>query len=236
PPGHNAPAPTHPPDLLVVRQEPAHQRHDRARPGPARAQAARPRVRRAAAPDSRRGAVGLPVAAARPLRRDEPDRVDAARRREGVDVRGEGDTAMSLTVFTNAVLIDCTGADPMPGAAVVVEDDRIKEVAPNGKVGPLPGPVTTLDCRGATLMPGLTDAHVHICAVTENITDQHRYYPPSYIAARAMRRAEECLMQGFTTVRDAGGADYGFRLLLEEGHFPGPQLLVPGAHLCQPGG
>src|SRR5207247_590069 len=84
------------------------------------------------------------------------------------------------------------------------------------------------DEKGATLMPGVTHAHVHICAITENITDQHRYYPASYIAARAMRRAEECLMQGFTTVRDAGGADYGFRLALEEGHFPGPRLLVSG--------
>ncbi len=143
---------------------------------------------------------------------------------------------MSLTVFTSAFLIDCTGADPKEGVAVVVEDDRIKDVLPSGKVGPLPGPVTTLDLKGGTLMPGLTDAHVHICAVSENITDQHRYYPPSYIAARAMRRAEECLLQGFTTVRDAGGADYGFRLALEEGHFPGPRLLVAGHYISQTGG
>jgi imidazolonepropionase-like amidohydrolase len=143
---------------------------------------------------------------------------------------------MSLTVFTGARLIDCTGADPIEGATVVVEGDRIKDVLASGGPGPLPGPVTTLDCRGMTLMPGLTDAHVHICAVTENITDQHRYYPPSYIAARAMRRAEECLLQGFTTVRDAGGADYGFRQVLEEGHFPGPRLLVCGRYISQTGG
>jgi imidazolonepropionase-like amidohydrolase len=143
---------------------------------------------------------------------------------------------MSLTALLNAFLIDCTGRDPLEGAAVVVEDDRIKDVLPHGKVGALPGPVTTLDCRGLTLMPGLTDAHVHICAVTENITDQHRLYPPSYIAARAMRRAEECLMQGFTTVRDAGGADFGFRMALEEGHFPGPRLLVSGRYISQTGG
>ncbi len=143
---------------------------------------------------------------------------------------------MSITVFTNAFLIDCTGGEPVEGAAVVVEDDTIKDVARHGTVGALPGPVTTLDCKGATLMPGLTDAHVHICAITENITDQHRYYPASYIAARAMRRAEECLMQGFTTARDAGGADYGFRLALEEGHFPGPRLLVSGNYLSQTGG
>jgi len=143
---------------------------------------------------------------------------------------------MSITVFTNAFVIDCTGAEPVEGAAVVVEDETIKDVARHGTVGALPGPVTTLDCKGATLMPGLTDAHVHICAITENITDQHRYYPASYIAARAMRRAEECLMQGFTTARDAGGADYGFRLALDEGHFPGPRLLVSGNYLSQTGG
>jgi imidazolonepropionase-like amidohydrolase len=143
---------------------------------------------------------------------------------------------MSITVFTDAFLIDCTGAEPIEGAAVVVEDDRIKDVLPKGHVGAVPGPVTTIDCRGATLMPGLTDAHVHICAVTENITDQHRFYPPSYIAARAMKRAEECLMQGFTTVRDAGGADYGFRMALEEGHFIGPRLLVSGRYISQTGG
>jgi imidazolonepropionase-like amidohydrolase len=143
---------------------------------------------------------------------------------------------MSLTVFTNAFLIDCTGAEPVEGAAVVVEDDRIKEVAASGKVGALPGRVTTLDLKGRTLMPGLTDAHVHICAVTENITDQHRHYPPSYIAVRAMQRAHECLLQGFTTVRDAGGADYGFRMALEEGHFPGPRLLVSGRYISQTGG
>jgi imidazolonepropionase-like amidohydrolase len=118
------------------------------------------------------------------------------------------------------------------GATVVVEDDRIRDVRVTGGPGPLPGPVTTIDCAGATLMPGLTDAHVHICAVTENITDQHRHYPPSYIAARAMKRAEECLMQGFTTVRDAGGADYGFRMALEEGHFMGPRLLVSGGFIA----
>ena len=46
---------------------------------------------------------------------------------------------MSVTVLTSALLIDCTGADPVEGAAVVVEDDRIRDVLPNGNVGPLGG-------------------------------------------------------------------------------------------------
>ncbi|HEY3066933.1 MAG TPA: amidohydrolase family protein [Methylomirabilota bacterium] len=143
---------------------------------------------------------------------------------------------MTITALTNAVLIDCTGADPVEGAAVVVEDGRIKDVLAHGKVGALPGRVTTLDCKGATLMPGLTDAHVHICAVEGNITDQHRLYPPSLLAAKALRRAEECLLQGFTTMRDAGGADYGFREAISEGLYPGPRMLVSGNYLSQTGG
>jgi imidazolonepropionase-like amidohydrolase len=143
---------------------------------------------------------------------------------------------MTMSVLTNAFLIDCTGAEPIEGASVVVEDGRIKDVLPHGKVGALPGRVTTLDCKGATLMPGLTDAHVHICAVEGNITDQHRHFPPSLLAAKALRRAEECLMQGFTTVRDAGGADYGFREAINEGLYPGPRMLVSGNYLSQTGG
>ena len=141
-----------------------------------------------------------------------------------------------ITVFTNAVLLDCTGAEPVQGASVVVEGDRIKDVLAKPGVGAVPGQVTTIDCKGKTLMPGLTDAHVHICAVEGNITDQHRFLPPSLLAAKALRRAEECLMQGFTTVRDAGGADYGFREAINEGVYPGPRMLVSGNYISQTGG
>ena len=143
---------------------------------------------------------------------------------------------MSITVLTNAFLIDCTGKEPVDGAAVVVEGERIKDVIRSGKVGPLRGKVETLDLKGRTLMPGLTDAHVHVCAVEGNISEQHRYNPPSLIAAKALRRVEQALQQGFTTVRDAGGADYGFREAVASGLYPGPRLLVSGRVLSQTGG
>lgn len=143
---------------------------------------------------------------------------------------------MSLRAFTNAFLIDCTGAAPHEGAAVIVEDDRIKDVLTSGTVGALPAGAEILDCRGATLMPGLTDAHVHFCAVQENMIDQYRMLPPSLLVARALRRAEECLLQGFTTVRDAGGSDYGLREAIAEGWYPGPRMLVSGSYISQTGG
>jgi len=143
---------------------------------------------------------------------------------------------MSLTVLTNAFLIDCTGREPVEGAAVVLEGERIKDVIASGKVGPLRGSVETFDLKGRTLMPGLTDAHVHMCAVEGNTAEQHRHHPPSLIAAKTLRRIEQALQQGFTTVRDAGGADYGFREAVASGLYPGPRLLVSGRVLSQTGG
>jgi imidazolonepropionase-like amidohydrolase len=143
---------------------------------------------------------------------------------------------MAITVMKNAFLIDCTGKEPTDGAAVVIEGERIKDVIRSGKVGPLKGKITTLDLKGRTLMPGLTDAHVHMCAVEGNITDQHRLLPPSLIVAKAIRRMEQALLQGFTTVRDAGGADYGFREAVAQGIHPGPRMLISGQYLSQTGG
>jgi imidazolonepropionase-like amidohydrolase len=143
---------------------------------------------------------------------------------------------MAITVFTNAFLIDCTGKEPLDGAAVVVEGERIKDVIRSGRVGPIRGRVDTLDLRGKTLMPGLTDAHVHVCAVEANIPEQHRMLPPSLLVARALRRMEQALLQGFTTVRDAGGADYGFREAAALGIYPGPRMLVSGRYISQTGG
>ena len=85
-------------------------------------------------------------------------------------------------------------------------------------------------------MPGLIDAHVHVAAVDGNTAEQHRVHPPSLIVAKALRRIEQCLAQGFTTVRDAGGADYGLREAVASGLYPGPRLLVSGRVLSQTGG
>jgi imidazolonepropionase-like amidohydrolase len=141
-----------------------------------------------------------------------------------------------LIILTNAFLIDGTGKEPVDGAAVVVEGELIKDVIRSGKVGPLRGKVETVDLRGRTLMPGLTDAHVHMCAVEGNTAEQHRHNPPSLIAAKTLRRMEQALQQGFTTVRDAGGADYGFREAVASGLYPGPRMLVSGRVLSQTGG
>ena len=78
--------------------------------------------------------------------------------RLGIDTGG---THMGCIALTNATIIDCTGADPVEGGSVVIEEDRIKEVL-SGAPGSLPDETQVLDCRGMTLLPGLIDAHSHL--------------------------------------------------------------------------
>ena len=92
-----------------------------------------------------------------------------------------------------------------------------------------------LDAAGRVVMPGLCDAHVHITAGTPDFVAL-RHWPPSYVAAHAKHILEGMLMRGFTTVRDAGGADFGYAQAIEEGLLTGPRLLFCGHALSQTGG
>jgi imidazolonepropionase-like amidohydrolase len=79
-------------------------------------------------------------------------------------------------LLANAMLLDCAGGEPVEGASVVVKGDRILSVR-RGGTGPIGGHDVIFDCAGMTLMPGLTDAHVHIGAVDVNILEQHASTP-----------------------------------------------------------
>lgn len=142
---------------------------------------------------------------------------------------------MSLIVLADAYLIDGTGRDPVEGAAVVVEGSRIREVLPRW-TGTAPTEGRVLSCRGQTLLPGLSDAHAHVTAVEPNLLEQHRRLVPSGVALRGGRVLEEALRQGFTTLRDAGGADWGMREAVRRGVVAGPRLLISAAPLSQTGG
>jgi imidazolonepropionase-like amidohydrolase len=139
-----------------------------------------------------------------------------------------------ITLLTHARVIDCTGRPPQDDATVVVEDGRIREVMRPG-AAPRAG-ATVIDCRGHTLMPGLTDAHVHVMAVEANMLELHRQHPPSLIVLKAAAGLREMLLRGFTTVRDCGGADWGMREAVARGVIPGPRLLVSGRFISQTGG
>jgi imidazolonepropionase-like amidohydrolase len=138
-----------------------------------------------------------------------------------------------VTIFRDAAVFTATGSDPFEGS-VVTEGDKIVEVVPGDPQPRASARVVSL--RGMTLLPGLIDAHVHAAAVEADIQDQDRRLFDSELAVLTARSLTEMLDRGFTAVRDAGGADAGFRRLIERGIIAGPRLLVSGRPLTQTGG
>jgi imidazolonepropionase-like amidohydrolase len=110
-------------------------------------------------------------------------------------------------------------------------DGRIAEAGP----GLAAADVRTEDLRGAVVLPGLIDAHVHVTASTADLGSLPSS-SPSYVAAQAAHTMSGMLDRGFTTVRDASGADYGLADAQAEGLFRGPRLLFCGKALSQTGG
>jgi len=137
-------------------------------------------------------------------------------------------------IFKHAFLIDGTGSEPASDALVVVEDGKIKDVASPSERMPKKD-ARIIDLEGRTLMPGLIDAHVHIGNI-EVVHDRTATLPPAVYVHRATRNLETDTDLGFTTLRDAGGLDWGFRAAVDQGLIRGPRLLLSVNMLTQTGG
>lgn len=135
------------------------------------------------------------------------------------------------TAFINARVFDGRNTTPIDGLTVIVDEDRIQTVGTNVTI---PEGSEIFDCGGKLLMPGLIDAHVHVVANSVDLTAGRQW--PSYVFAQAGHIMRGMLDRGFTTVRDAGGADAGIVRAVEEGWFVGPRLVISGQALSQTGG
>lgn len=142
---------------------------------------------------------------------------------------------MTIIILKNAFLIDGTGREPIEGASIVLEGNMIKEVSTDGTISHFSN-AEVVDCQGKTVMPGLIDAHMHIGLVDADLAGQRFNNYPSMMVIKGVNVLEDTLYQGFTTCRDAGGADAGFRVAVEQGLIKGPRLQVAGPVLSQTGG
>ncbi|MGI5819973.1 MAG: amidohydrolase family protein [Armatimonadota bacterium] len=101
---------------------------------------------------------------------------------------------MTATAITNARLIDGTAAEPLEDATLIIRDECIEAVGPSGEVA-VPDDARIIDADGMTLLPGLIDAHMHVGTG----------YGP-------IRRLQDCLLRGTTTVADVTGGPSAVKL------------------------
>ncbi|MCG5077627.1 metal-dependent hydrolase family protein [Paraburkholderia tagetis] len=139
---------------------------------------------------------------------------------------------MSMTIIQGGNVLDLVQGVLLEHHHVVIEGERIVEVTdrpvdyPNARV---------IDARGKTVMPGFIDCHVHVLASSANL-GANAGQPNILAAIRALPIMQAMLSRGFTSVRDAGGADWGLMQAVETGLVPGPRIFPSGKALSQTGG
>ena len=153
-------------------------------------------------------------------------------------------------VLTHATVLDGSEQmEPQRNMTVVVDDaGRIDKVGPAAStVGPFGA--REVDLAGAYLMPGLINAHVHLCGSGKpmsaggagDLIDKVVGNPVGMWVLRRMIRghAQAQLASGATTVRsvgDPGFADVDVRDAVNAGKHPGPRMLTSGVGVTVPGG
>ena len=130
----------------------------------------------------------------------------------------------------NARIWDGSADDYGVEGDVLCVDGRIAEI---GKTSDKAD--RTIDLQGRALLPGFIDCHFHAYAADADLTRVDSL-PMSYLAHHAARLMGGALDRGFTTIRDAGGADWGLWKAIEDGVMRGPNLFFSGKALSQTGG
>jgi imidazolonepropionase-like amidohydrolase len=140
---------------------------------------------------------------------------------------------MGRFLFTGGRFLDPAQNELIEGVEVLVEGAFVREVSYGGPIRATGA--QRIDIGGRTLMPGLIDAHIHICLTEVNLKLMADM-PLTLLSAKGSVAMRAMLERGFTTLRDTGGADWGMKAAVEQGLFVGPRLFIAGQPLSQTGG
>jgi imidazolonepropionase-like amidohydrolase len=145
---------------------------------------------------------------------------------------------MGSVLFTNVRILDGTGEHPYVGE-VLVDGNRIRRVARGVRAVATRG-VTVIDGAGATLMPGLCDAHAHFSWNDQPSLDAIQRMPTEEHVLWSATVAKTYIDSGFTSCVGAAAAkprlDVVIRNAINSGQIPGPRYLANGQEIATLGG
>ena len=141
-----------------------------------------------------------------------------------------------MKALVGAMLIDGAGGLPLDDSAVLLDGERIVAAGPRGAVN-IPPQAEEIDLTGLTLMPGLIDTHDHLADKNYTLLSRWEIEEPASLAhLKTAKAIENSLAAGYTTIRDAGGLDAGFKQAIAEGLLNGPRLLTAVSIISPTGG
>lgn len=135
-------------------------------------------------------------------------------------------------------LLDVKSGQLLNNRTIIVSEDKIEKIA-EGFLQPTGDKDVVVDLKEMTVLPGLTDMHVHL----ESETNPKKYLEEFTLneadkALNSVGFAETTLLSGFTTVRDLGGSgvNISLRNAINSGKVAGPRIFTSGKSLATTGG
>ncbi len=132
------------------------------------------------------------------------------------------------TLITNVSIFDGTSEKLITGRDIVVSGNKIASLIPAGSGGS--GYAQVIDGKGGYVSPGLIDVHWHMGM---GVNEREYFGDQAYVAIHSAKEAEQQLMRGVTTVRDAAGNVFGLKKAIDTGVTPGPRIYPSGALISQ---
>ncbi len=112
--------------------------------------------------------------------------------------------APSRMIIRNVRVFDGVSDATVDNADVLIEGSRVVAVSSSPVAGDASDGVVEIDGRGRFLMPGLSDAHVHLMGNANSMLDFVQGATGT-LYGNTIAEAKRMLLRGFTTVRDMGG-------------------------------
>jgi len=158
-------------------------------------------------------------------------------------VRAQLNSISQIVAIKAGRLLDPETGKTTANQVILVEGNRIKEIGANVAI---PAEAKIIDLSKATVLPGLFDAHSHLCMTVIPKRDHGNYYfttlldSTGYRAIEGVANGMAMLQSGFTTVRDIGNAgnyaDTDLRRAIEAGWVQGPTIVNAGIIIAPYGG
>jgi imidazolonepropionase-like amidohydrolase len=158
-------------------------------------------------------------------------------------VRAQLNSSSQIVAIKAGKLLDPETGKTAVNQIILVEGNRIKEIGANVAI---PAEAKIIDLSKATVLPGLFDAHTHLCMTVIPKRDHGNYYfttlldSTGYRAIEGVANGMAMLRSGFTTVRDIGNAgnyaDTDLRRAIENGWVQGPTVVNAGIIIAPYGG
>jgi imidazolonepropionase-like amidohydrolase len=157
--------------------------------------------------------------------------------------QSSGPGASGVMAIKAGKLVDPEKGTTAANQIILIRGRKIEAIGTNVQI---PAEAQIIDLSRSTVMPGLFDAHTHLCMTVKKDRDAGNYYittlldPTPYRAIEGVANARDMLAAGFTTIRDVGNsgnyADTALREAIERGVVPGPTMVNAGRIIAPYGG